>query len=63
MIHGHPGTGKSQVIKWLNELFTDILKWKHGNEFIFVAFQNKMASLIGGMALHGAADLPHSEDA
>ena len=46
LIHGLPGTGKSRVIKWLCRMFGEALKWEHGNEFVCVAFQNRVAHAI-----------------
>ena len=62
LCHGLPGTGKTEVIKWIRELFEHKMCWNHGREFIFVAFQNKMASLINGVTLHGAADMKQGEE-
>ena len=36
----------------------ECLGWKHGEQFICVAFQNRMAAAIGGVTLHSGADLP-----
>ena len=58
-----PGTGKTLVLSWIRKLFEEKLKWEHGKGFIYVAFQNKMAAMIGGFTLHAAADLAQSEDA
>ena len=30
LIHGIPGAGKSKVIAWICELFTDVLGWESG---------------------------------
>lgn len=58
LVHGVPGTGKSRVIALLRSFFQDALGWKHGSEFLCVAFQNRMAAAIGGVTLHAGADLP-----
>ena len=58
LIHGEPGTGKSRVIQWMRELFEEALGWTHGQQFLCVAFQNRMAAAIGGVTLHAGADLP-----
>ena len=63
LIHGLPGTGKSKVIEWICRLFEGALNWKNGDQFICVAFQNRMATAINGSTLHNAGDLPRpSED-
>ena len=50
--HGLPGVGKSMVIRWIVRLFTEGLGWKHGLEFMCVAFQNRVAHTMGGITLH-----------
>ena len=55
--HGSPGTGKSKVIKWIIRLFTEALEWKHEDEFLCVAFQNRVAHAMGGNTLHAGGDL------
>ena len=56
-IHGPPGTGKSRVILWIRRFFTEALGWEHGVEFIFVAFQNRVAYAMGGTTLHAGGDI------
>lgn len=57
LIHGLPGAGKSKVIAWICELFTEILRWTHGNQFVCLAFQNTMAANIGGSTIHRWAEI------
>ena len=52
LIHGIPGAGKSRVIAWICELFTDILGWTNGIQFVCLAVQNTMAADIGGSTIH-----------
>ena len=52
VIQGLPGTGKSKVIAWTRELFTDVLGWERGNQFVCLAVQNTMASNIDGYTIH-----------
>ena len=52
MIHGVPGSGKSELIAWLREAFEDVLGWTHGVQFVCVAFQNAMAAHIQGFTVH-----------
>ena len=58
IIHGYPGTGKSRVITWLRELMQEGLGWKHGIEFVCLAFQNAMAALIDGYTIHHWTGMP-----
>ena len=39
-------------------MFEEALEWVHGQEFLFVAFQNRMDAAIGGTKFHAGADLP-----
>ena len=57
LIHGLPGTGKSEVIAWLKELF-HLLGWKHGVQYVCLAMQNPMAASIGGNTLHHWSGIP-----
>ena len=56
-VHGSPGTGKSRVIKWIRRLFIEALEWKHGDEFLFVAFQNRVAHAMEGTTIHAGGDI------
>jgi hypothetical protein len=57
MVHGFPGSGKSEVIKWLRELFMDQLGWQHGVEFICAAPMWSMAAHIQGVSVHNVGGL------
>ena len=48
LIHGLPGTGKSEVLRYILNLFEDVLGWEHGNRFVFLAVQNTAAAEVGG---------------
>ena len=52
LIHGLPGSGKSQVFIWLREYFEQVWHWIHGDQFVFVAPMNSMADNIGGFTIH-----------
>ena len=52
VIHGFLGTGKNKAIAWICELFTDVLGWEHGNQFVCLAVQNTVALNIGGYTIH-----------
>jgi len=58
LVHGLPGAGKSQILKWLRSYFEEVWQWQHGNEFVFVAGQNTMADNIEGCTLHSYFALP-----
>ena len=58
IIHGIPGAGKSRVISWMRELMESGLGWKHGVEFVCLAFQNAMAALINGYTIHHWSGIP-----
>ena len=48
LIHGLPGSGKSQVLLWVRDYFETVWHWTHGEQFVFVASMNSMADNIGG---------------
>ena len=52
LLHGVPGAGKSQFLLWVKEFFLQVCAWQHGVQFVFLASQNTMCSLIGGFTLH-----------
>ena len=58
MIHGVPGSGKSQLIAWIREAFEKVLGWVHGVQFVCIAFQNAMAAHIDCFTVHHWAGLP-----
>jgi len=62
LVHGLPGTGKSRVIGWIRELFTDVAGWTHGSQFVCLAFQNTMAANINGSTIHSWAGIPAFHD-
>ena len=47
LLHGVPGSGKSEVLQWIREVFETALGWKHGTQFVYLAVQNLMAAQIG----------------
>ena len=59
-VHGLPGCGKSNIIKWLTRFFQEVLQWQHGVEYHCLAPMNSMASLIHGRTFHNFAMLPLS---
>ena len=57
LVHGLPGTGKSKVIFFIRRFFEEALGWKHGNEFLFVAYQNTVAHAMAGETIHTAGGM------
>ena len=57
-LFGIPGAGKSHCIKLLQEFFESCLEWEDGVQFKFLASQNTMAALIGGVTIHSWAKIP-----
>ena len=55
--HGSPGTGKSRVITWITRMFVEALGWQHEDEFLCVAFQNRVAHAMGGNTMHATGDI------
>ena len=58
LLHGGPGTGKSHVIKLVQELFHEVLEWKPGVQYQAAALQAVTADLINGDTLHHACGIP-----
>lgn len=54
VVHGWPGTGKGRVINWFVGMFTEGVGWKHGVEFLCLAFPNRVAYAMGGSTIHTA---------
>ena len=52
LVHGLPGSGKSQILLWLRSYFQDVWHWVEGREFVFIAPLNSMACNIGGSTVH-----------
>jgi primosomal protein N' len=58
LLHGLPGTGKSEVLMMLKELFEEVCGWQMGLEYQMVALQAVMAQLLGGDTIHHAMGIP-----
>ena len=57
LIHGPPGSGKSELIKFLRRFFEEALEWTHDVEFVFVAYQNRVAYAMKGATIHNVGML------
>ena len=57
LVHGLPGTGKTEVIKWLLELFA-LLGWENGVQYVCLAVQNVMAAQIAGYTIRNGSGIP-----
>ena len=54
LIHGLPGSGKSELLRWIRSYFETVWLWALGREFaFFIAPQHTMAANIDGCAVHG----------
>ena len=52
LVHGLPGSGKSELLKWVSSYFENVWQYTLGREFVFLAPLNSMASNIGGATVH-----------
>ena len=57
LIHGLPGTEKSDVIKWITRMLQEARGYTNGIEVICVAFQNRVAHKMNGSTLHQAGEV------
>ena len=57
LVHGLPGSGKSQILKWLRSYFIEVWVWEDGIHFQFVAPLNTMADNIGGSTVHSWSEV------
>jgi hypothetical protein len=52
MVHGLPGAGKSEILKWVQTYFENVWLWTRGIQFEYLAPLNMMAHGIGGQTIH-----------
>ena len=52
LIHGLPGSGKSELTRWIQSYFEEVWQYKKGQHFVFLAPMNSMANNIGGSTVH-----------
>ena len=57
MLHGGPGTGKSEVPKMVKELFREVCGWQMGLEYQMLALQAVTAQLLDGDTIHHACGI------
>ena len=48
LVHGLPGSGKSQLFKWVKEYFELVWQWELGVHFEYLVPLNSMATAISG---------------
>ena len=60
---GIPGAGKSLCLTLMRDFFENVMGWRHGVQFQFLAAQNSMAALIGGNTVHSWGVIPTSKEA
>ena len=56
-VHGLPGSGKTQLLKWIRSYFEEVWRWVQGNQFIFLAPLNSMAANIDGATIHSWGEI------
>jgi hypothetical protein len=54
LLHGGPGTGKSEVLKVCRQLFQEVCGWEQGLDFQMMALQAVTAELLDGDTIHHA---------
>ena len=52
LVHGHPGSGKTEVLRWIQQYFERVWSWTLGLQFAFTEPLNSMASNINGDTVH-----------
>ena len=58
LIHGLPGSGKSELMKWLKQYFENVWLWKKNKQFALIAPMNMMVGNIGGTTIHSVGRIP-----
>ena len=53
LIHGLPGSGKSELLRWSRSYFEKVWLWTLGRELVFIAPQNSMTANIDVCTVHG----------
>ena len=56
--HGLPGSGKTQVMKWMAEYFEEVWGWVAGRHYVYLAPLNSMAARINGFTVHAWGEVP-----
>ena len=61
LIHGLPGSGKTELLHWIRSYFEQVWHSTLGVEFMFIAPMNTMASSIGGATVHSYGHVPFKD--
>ena len=56
-LHGLPGTGKTEVLLMIKEMFQEVCGWQLGVEFQIMSLQAVTAQLFGGDTIHHACGI------
>ena len=59
LVHGVPGSGKSQLIMWMQEAFVKVLGWTHGVQFVcfsYSALKSRISCTGRHIYLHTSID-------
>ena len=57
LVHGEPGTGKSEILLLCKKLFAEVCGWTIGTEYQMTSLQAVTAQLFGGDTLHSACGI------
>ena len=57
LMHGIPGSGKTECTRRVVKFFEEVMKWKHGVEFHVCTLQVVLAAALGGTTCHFLAGI------
>ena len=61
LVHGLPGSGKSELLLWIKNYFEEVWMWEANNQFAITAPLNSMADNVGGSTLHSFGAIPFKD--
>jgi hypothetical protein len=61
-VHGLPGAGKTQVMRWLAAYFKQVWGWEADVHFVFLAPMNTMAARLDGHTVHSWGEIEWQTD-
>ena len=61
-VHGLPGSGKTETMKWLATYFETVWNWASDRHFVFLAPFNTMAARIDGHTAHSWGEIQWKAD-